>query len=142
MSRHVTKLALAAALALLAGCVSPTAEVQNTEQMLAASGFAQQPAVTPAQNNQLLLMPSHQLIAKELPDHRGLGYVYADPDLCHCVWKGNAQNYQAFEQLAFQQHLADEQVQAAEIASEPFDWGPWGGPWGPPVVVEHEHGRR
>lgn len=138
MNRGLT-LALAGGLALLAaGCVSPTAQVQNTEQMLAASGFAQQPAVTPAQRNQLLLMPAHQLMAKELPDHRGLGYVYADPDLCHCVWMGNAQNYQAFEQLAFQQHLADEQMQAAQLASEPFDWGPWG-PWGPPVIVEHEH---
>jgi hypothetical protein len=55
-----------------------------------------------------------------------LGYVYADPDVCHCVLVGNPKAYQAFQQLSFQKKLADEYRRTAQLqADAAFDWNLW-----------------
>jgi hypothetical protein len=131
-------LAMAGALAaLVAGCVSEQELVGQQEQMLAAAGFRRQPADTPAWQNRLLMLPPRQLVTSPLaPGPNGeTGYAYADPDVCHCIWLGDARNYQAYAQLAFQQHLADERMQAAELAAQPPPWAMWG----PPVIIEEHH---
>jgi hypothetical protein len=124
---------------LLAGCVSEQEIVAQQEQMLAAAGFRQQPANTPAWQNRMLMLPPHQLVTSPLPpnENGATGYVYADPDVCHCVWLGDARNYQAYAQLAFQQRLADERMQAAMLAAGPPPWAFWGPP--PVVIIERHH---
>jgi len=139
------RLAIVLAPALLvAVCASEQAQVQQTEQMLAAAGFQMQPADTPQRQAQLMATPPHQLLTQTLRvgGKTTPGYVYADPDGCHCVYLGTPQAFQAYQQLALQQRIANEQLQAAEMQEDAaFDWGMWGpGYWGPePVVVVHEH---
>jgi hypothetical protein len=60
------------------------------------------------------------------------------------VFVGNPDAYARFQQLAFQQHLANEQIAASEMAQDDMfgwgDWGPypyWGG--GDVVVVGGRH---
>ena len=132
---------------LAAACASEQAEVQQTEQMLAAAGFRMQPADTPQRQAQLAATPPRQLLTQTLQvgGKPTAGYIYADPDYCHCVYLGTPQAFQAYQQLALQQRIANEQLQAAEMQEDAaFDWGMWGpGYWGPgPVVVVHEHGYR
>jgi hypothetical protein len=131
--KFVCPCALVVMLTPLAGCA--TAWVQNTEQMLAAAGFRQLPADTLERQNQLLLMPSHELLLQEQGGAQT--YVYADPDVCHCLWVGDARNLQALQQLAFQQQLAEEYARATEAWYGPwyyyYPWGAWG------VAPGHAH---
>src|SRR6185437_11825429 len=124
---------------LLGACASN--EVPDTESMLAAAGFAMEPATTPELTAQLQSLPPHRLLM-QAPTEKGgqLAYVYADPDACHCLYVGGPSNYQYFQQLVVQRHIADEQMTAAMMnQSAALNWGLW---TPPPVVIVHEHGRR
>jgi hypothetical protein len=136
-------IAVAALLVLCAGCVSERERWEETEQMLVAAGFKMEPADTPEKQAELAALPPHKLLAQPLQagGKQTTGYVYADPDLCHCVFVGDDKAYQAFAQLSFQKQLADEYRQASLMAENAaFDWSMWGpGFWPPPVVVVHEH---
>ena len=109
--------------------------------MLAAAGFEAHPADTPERQQQLAALPPHQLLMRPAPpgSREPVGYVYADPDYCHCLYVGDVHAYQAFERLVVEKRIADERMQAAEMEQNaPFDWGVWGpGFWGPPVIIEH-----
>ena len=145
--RVAVALALTALALLCAGCASERARVEETEQMLAAAGFHVQPADTSERQAQLAALPPHKLLAQGLQvgGSETTGYVYADPDVCHCIYVGDEKAFQAFQQLAFQKRLADEYLQAARMSDDArFDWNLWGPIfWGPaPVVVVYEHGRR
>jgi hypothetical protein len=120
------------AAALLASCA--TEDVAGTEQMLAASGFAIEPATTPERMNRLAMLPPHKLMqqpsAKSAPT-----YVYADPDRCHCLYVGGPANYQYFQHLAVQHQIADEQLQAAQLnANAALNWMI---PPPPQVIIVH-----
>jgi hypothetical protein len=120
-----------AAVALLAGCAAQ--EAADTEQMLAAAGFRAEPATTPAVQNQLVLLPSYQLLIRAAgAGGSQIEYVYADPEFCHCLYVGGPQQFQAFQRLAFQLRLAEEQIEAARaLWSPPF--------WGSGLVIVHNH---
>ena len=135
---------VAALLLLLGGCATEQARVQETEQMLAAAGFGVKPANTPQQQAQLASLPPHRVLAqpRRVGNADTVGYVYADPDVCHCMYVGDASAFQQFQQLAFQQRLADQYMAAAEMQQQAaFDWSMWGPDFWPPppVVVVHEH---
>ena len=128
------------ALLVLCGCVSERERVEDMEQTLAAAGFKIQAADTPAKQAQLTTLPPHKLLLQQLKvgDTPTTGYVYADPDVCHCLFVGDPNAYQKFAQLAFEKKLAERNLEAAEIQEDAaLDWGMWGpGFWGPaPVVV-------
>ena len=96
---------------------------QTAEQLLSASGFKQIYPKTPAQQARLKNMPQKQvfLISKGPKAY----YVYADATGCGCLYAGNQQNYQNFQNLLTQSQIAAEQYQAAQMAE--WDWGTWGG---------------
>ncbi len=113
----------------LAGCASQQAITEQAEQMLAAAGFVQKPADTPRREARLASLPPYRVLAQPLTANgqETIGYVYADPQFCHCVFVGDSAAYSRFEQFAFQQRMAREQIEAAEIANEDmFGWGDWG----------------
>jgi hypothetical protein len=121
---------------------------QNTEQMLAAAGFLEKPANTPAREARLAALPPFKLMSQRVTagGRDTVGYVYADPQFCHCVYVGDPGAYQRFQQYAFQQRLTQEQIAATEMADEDsFGWGEWG-PYpywgGGGVVVIHGGGFR
>ncbi len=119
------------------GCQSTQSQVENTEQMLAAAGFEEKPANTPQREQQLASLPPFKLLRRDLPPGRpvSFGYVYADPQFCHCIFVGGPKEYQQYSQMALQQRVAQEQLQAAQMQEDAaFNWGMWGpygGWWGP-----------
>lgn len=134
--------ALVASLIVLSGCATERDRVQSMEQLLGAAGFRPEPADTAQKQLQLATLPPHKLLVQKLQigGRQVLGYVYADPDVCHCVFVGDARAYQTYEQLAYQKKLADEYQQAAAMAEDAsFNWDLWApGFWvppPPPVVV-------
>jgi hypothetical protein len=133
-------LALALSATGLAACATQQSMTQTTEQMLAASGFLEKPANTPRREQHLAALPPYRILSQHVTaaGQDSVGYVYADPQFCHCVFVGGPEAYARFQQLAFQQHLADQQIAAAEMAQDDaFGWGDWGPYpyWGDGVVV-------
>ena len=77
---------------------------ERTEGLLAAAGFEMKVADTPEKlANLSTLTPRRTLIPQER-DHR-LYYVYADPDLCKCLYVGTSMQYER----ALQESRANDQ---------------------------------
>jgi hypothetical protein len=118
--RKVVVLALIVALPL-AGCAAiQRSEAKDTEQLLAAAGFQAKPADTPEKLANLRAMPPRQLVSQAKEGK--FVYSYADPDDCQCLYVGGPTEYSAYQRLAVQREIAQEQRDAA------MDWGMWG-PW-------------
>ena len=75
------------------GTAAGAQEVKDMD--LEDSGFVMRPALTPQQLERVNLLPPHKFIARSKNGQRY--FLYADPDLCKCVFVGNAlamANYQ------------------------------------------------
>jgi hypothetical protein len=115
--------------------------VQDTEQMLTAAGFVEKPANSPAREAQLAALPPFRIQSQQI--HAGgadtIGYVYADPQFCHCLFVGNDRAYERHQRMMVEKKIADERLQAAAMREDAaFDWGAWGPYddwWGPGAVV-------
>ena len=118
----------------LAGCAGmeaqQTQQTKTTEELLSAAGFKQIFPTTPKLKDRLQALPQKQIfMASRGPK---LFYVYADATGCGCIYAGNQQQYQAYQQLAAQYKMAAMQAAAAEMnEAAAMDWGEWGeaGPW-------------
>jgi hypothetical protein len=110
------------ALAVLAlGCST----TKPTEDLLSAAGFKVMPAATPEQKAHLKTLPPGKVT---MVVRDGKTY-YAYPDVKQQVlYVGQQPQYDAYQKLRLQKQMAEEQVQAAELNSEPA-WGAWGA-WG------------
>ena len=116
------------ALAVLAVGCSTT---KQTENMLSAAGFKMMPATTPEQQAHLKSLPPNKVT---MVVRDGKTY-FAFPDIKQQVlYVGQQAQYDAYQKLRLQKQLAADQVQAAEMNSEPA-WGAWGG-WGGMGFVE------
>jgi len=107
----------------LAGCAAmKKSEATDTEQLLAAAGFKMKLADTPERLAHLKTLTQLKVVPH---DRNGkMYYVYADAADCQCLYAGNQEAYQRYENLTVKQNIA----QMNEAAS--MDWGMWG-PWGP-----------
>jgi hypothetical protein len=95
---------------------------ETTEQLLAAAGFDHKLADTQEKlANLQTLTPARKLVPQER-DGR-LYYVYADPDLCKCLYVGTAAQY---EQAREKQLANDQLIAAQDNLSVPILWGLWG----------------
>jgi hypothetical protein len=113
-------------LASLYGCSSYYA--QNKESLLIAAGFRTR---TPATARQQVMFNRMQPYTLERRVRNGkVLYAYADKQK-NVVYIGGENEYQRYNQLALQQSIAEDQLQAAEINEEAsmYDWGPYWGPW-------------
>jgi hypothetical protein len=123
---NLAALALAVAFAVVGGCST----TQQTENLLSAAGFRAIPATTPQQQAHLKTLPAHK-VTLVVRDGQTT-YVY--PDVPHQVlYVGQDAQYQEYQRLRLQKQMAQDQVQVAEMNTEP-GWGVWGG-FGGPVVV-------
>ncbi len=96
----------------------------TTEQLLTTAGFQKKVADTPAKLAHLeMLTPARKLVARQ---HDGqVYYVYADPDLCKCLYVGTATQYQH----AVEKRLANEELVAMrELQEDEVLWALWA-PW-------------
>ena len=97
----------------------------TTEQFLAAAGFQKMVADSPAKAAHLeRLTPARRMIA-----HRRAGrlyYLYADPEVCKCLYVGTAEQYQ----LALEKRRESDELVAMQEHLD-YDTGTWDlwAPW-------------
>lgn len=129
-TRWLSTLLVTAAVALtVSGCTYFRREdADQTESTLAAAGFQMKPADTPKREAGLAQFPVRKLVTRVRDGQ--VTYFYADPNFCKCLYFGNQQQYDRYKQLAIQQKIAQEQVDAAEMnENTAMDWGMWGPFW-------------
>jgi len=129
--------ALAAVALSLAGtaCNDPSRAVMNKEDMLAGAGFKFVPANTPARQAALQRLPPHKFV-REMRDGKVI-YVYADPNICACLYVGGQKAYGTYQARRLDKRIADEQaVAASDMYMNNWQWGIWadGYPMGWPYV--------
>jgi hypothetical protein len=110
------------------GCATIRAhQTAETEQILVAAGFQVEPADTPEKLAYLQTLTPGKVV-RNVRDGQPQ-YVYADPETCKCLYVGDEQRYQKYQELSLQKKIADEQMSAARANREAsMNW--WGGPWG------------
>lgn len=111
----------------LAGCASREERYASAnEQGLAEAGFQRRPADTPAKMAHLQTMTQRKILVYKIQDR--LVYVWADADVCRCLYVGNEAQFQKYERLGLEQKLGQERRTAAEEneAASLFSetWGP------------------
>jgi hypothetical protein len=113
----------------MTGCAAVRARrAADTEQVLAASGFQMKPADTPETLAHLLTLTPRKAV--QYTRDGWPQFVYADPDTCKCLYVGDEQSYQKYQELSLQKQIADEQLAAAQANRDAsMNWGIWG-PWG------------
>jgi hypothetical protein len=91
-------LLLAVAVLLGGACaVIQRYEVRDKERMLAVAGFHMRPADTPERQEDLRSLPPHRIVSRTKGGN--VGYMYEDPDNCHCVYVGGSKEYSEYERL-------------------------------------------
>ena len=112
------RFAIAVLFLVAGGCAS----TQQTENQLSAAGFRMVPATTPQQQAHLKTLPPGK-ITRVLRDGKQL-FVY--PDVAQQVlFVGQDAQYQEYQRLRQQSQVANEQVEAAQLNSQP-GWDVWG----------------
>jgi hypothetical protein len=116
-----------------AGCATqetPMQRAQRIEPMLSAAGFHMKPTTNAAQ--QATLQGMTPLKVRFYPLNGKMHYWFADPVYCDCLFVGNDDAYQRYEQIRLQQQDVQAQERAAEMnedaaQEEQMNWMMWPG---------------
>ncbi len=132
MARRSTQARLVLALGLsaaFAGCAPlERSSPRGMETELSLAGFKVMAADTTEKQELLHTLPARSLTRIVRPDN--VYYIYADPDLCACLYVGRETEYDHLTRLGAERRIADEQLAANEVAQDQAaGWGPVG-PWG------------
>ena len=93
-----------------------------TEQLLAAAGFQKKVADSPEKLAHLeTLTPVRKLVAHRRDGHRY--YVYADPEMCKCLYVGTAAQYQLVLEIEVVLHR--DEVLALSAHDDAVIWDLW-----------------
>ncbi|MGH8012018.1 MAG: hypothetical protein ACREQ4_05925 [Candidatus Binataceae bacterium] len=104
-------------IAALSACAPSASErAHQLEPMLSAAGFRMYPADTPARMDELKSLTPLKM--RYYPYKGKLHYWFADPKVCHCIYIGNAEDYQEFEKLKLEQERVKNEERAAEMNQE------------------------
>jgi hypothetical protein len=117
---------------LISGCAalqeSPAQKAQRIDPVVSAAGFHMLLTDSPNKQSMLASMPPlkmHYYVAKDGKPR----YWFADPYDCNCVYEGDEQAYQNYQNLRIQQKLVKEEKEAAELnqdaAMQMNAWDPW-----------------
>jgi hypothetical protein len=125
---------LAILIALPSGCATqetPEQRAQRIEPILAAAGFRAHPADSTAKLQNLQVMTP--LKVRFTPKDGKIQYWFADPVYCKCLYTGDPDAYEHYQQLRLQQKIAEQERETAELnesaAFEEMNFGVWGGPF-------------
>ena len=124
MPRLTPPLAALAACLLIAACATPQQRAENRENLLTAAGFTARPADTPERIASLRGLPANKVVQRTRAGV--VGYVYADPLVCGCLYVGNQAAYGRYQQEVLQRRLANQQEMTAQMNQMGWDDGPWG----------------
>ena len=100
-------------------------EARSADDLLVAAGFKARPADTPEKLAQLEGLPALEL---QVHSKNGkLGYSYADPYSCKCLYVGGPSQYAEYQRLAVKQQISTDKLEAAKAKEVDYlNWGPWG----------------
>jgi hypothetical protein len=117
---------LAVPLLALSACAAiHSQEAADSEVLLKQAGFQIRPADTAERRQDLVKMPSRQIVERN--ENGSPVYTFADPDNCKCLYVGGQQEYAKLQQLR-QARIDDHNYLASRTT---FDsgisdlWGPW-----------------
>jgi len=100
-------------LSLLAGCCeSHDDRARRLEPILSEAGFRALAANTPARADRLDQMTPLKI--SYFPHNGKPVYWFPDPYVCHCLYRGDLQNYKKFEDLKAQASSEQEEAEAVE----------------------------
>jgi len=107
------------------GCLkSSNPKTNDTERLLAASGFKMRLADTPAKLTRIKGLAQRKILV-----HRSEGkllYVYVDAEHCRCVYAGSKEAYRRYQDLALDQQLAaEDRRNANRDQPKEMDWSEW-----------------
>jgi hypothetical protein len=106
----------------ITGCAAIKAnETHWTEQLLVAAGFQAEPAATAEELAHLRTLEARAFV-KEMQNGEAR-YVYADPDVCGCLYTGSERQYHQYQKLRVEREIAEEQASAVRWTA----WDRW--PW-------------
>ena len=105
------------------GLIDDPWTTKRTEQLLAAAGFEMKLADTPEKLANLSTLAPRRTLIPQVRDNR-LYYVYADPDLCKCLYVGTSTQYER----ALQEGVANDELIAIGEELNALAWNFWG-PW-------------
>lgn len=114
---------------LLASCAQiKESDTRLTEDHLLTAGFKIMLADT--SERQAMLNDLAPETVTRIPRPEGVFYIYADPDLCSCLYVGRQQEFDELQKLAVERQISDQQMFANELQQDQsLGWGPTG-PWG------------
>lgn len=121
------------ALTLLSACSQikhdmRQSETRSTEEQLLHAGFKIMMADTRERQSMLNGLPPESVTRIPRPDN--IYYIYADPDLCSCLYVGRQPEYDRLQQLKVDLNKSNRATINHEIAeNQAGDWAP-SGPWG------------
>ncbi|MFO1419120.1 MAG: hypothetical protein U1E83_10680 [Methylotetracoccus sp.] len=104
---------------------------RGMESDLSAVGFKVLIADSAQKQTMLHELPPQTISRVDRPD--GTYYLYADPNLCACLYVGRQAEYNAYQKLLVERQMSDQALIGNEIAEDQrAGWGPSGawGNWG------------
>jgi hypothetical protein len=112
----------------LGACTTPQQRAEDTENLLAAAGFAARPANTPERQAMLRNLPPSRVVQRARGD--GFVYLFADPLVCSCLYIGDQVAYGRYRQELLQRQIANEAMMSAQMnENAAWNWGGWGPGW-------------
>jgi len=117
----------------LAGCgTSPNKKSINKQELLASAGFKKMTADTDEKLEHLKEMPQRKFFKREKEGN--LYYVYADEKTCNCLYYGDKEAFEIYQQILLNKKLDREGAASAAMnrADARYDWGMWG-TWSGPL---------
>ena len=112
---------------ILSGCAtSPDQKSINKQELLASAGFKKMLADTEEKLDHLKAMPQRKFFKKKKDGN--LYYVYADEKTCNCLYYGDKEAFETYQQILLNKKLDREDAATAAMnrADARYDWGMWG----------------
>ena len=95
--RYATVVGFLLGIGALVACQMQQQVIIQHEDNLAAAGFTMRPPNTPELQTLLNQLPAHHVVQRVRPDK--IRYVYADPDVCDCLYVGSQHAYELYKQF-------------------------------------------
>ncbi|HKV53944.1 MAG TPA: hypothetical protein VJN94_04810 [Candidatus Binataceae bacterium] len=111
--KRVAALLVLASIVLYGCAETPQQRAQRMEPLLSAAGFHMHPADTPRRQQELTSLTP--LKVRYYFGHGKPHYWYADPYVCNCIYVGNQETFEKYEQLKLQQQNVQREQEAAEM---------------------------
>ena len=111
----------------LSGCAaSQNKKAMNKDKLLPEAGFQKMLADTEEKLDHLKEMPQRIFFKKEKDGT--LYYVYADEKTCNCLYYGDKDAFESYQQILLNMKLDREGAATAAMdrAGARYDWGMWG----------------